>query len=193
MGLLHGWSVAAVWALALAGALSSASDAPAARSITGRVLVGHPSAVRVKLNGGQFEAIPNAAGAFTFDNLLPGSYLVTIDSIDYTFRPIRVDIAAKGRIRARYLTQGGAAVPFPLSVSPDARNQYFETRAPFNPLSMFQSPMAIMMLMTMVMAFGMPKLLATIDPDELQRAQQSASAVSQRPAASSRPTQRRHS
>lgn len=65
MGLLHGWSVAAVWALALAGALSSASDAPAARSITGRVLVGHPSAVRVKLNGGQFEAIPNAAGAFT--------------------------------------------------------------------------------------------------------------------------------
>jgi hypothetical protein len=58
-----------------------------------------------------------------------------------------------------------AAVPnvgYPIVLSARGRNAYFVEPEAFNPLTMFQSPMMLMMLVTGVMLFATPYLMVCV-------------------------------
>ncbi|KAJ1366422.1 hypothetical protein KIN20_027078 [Parelaphostrongylus tenuis] len=56
---------------------------------------------RVLLNHGEYIGFVREDGSFVVDNVASGSYIVQVENVDFVFEPIRVDITAKGKIRAR--------------------------------------------------------------------------------------------
>jgi len=66
------------------------------------------------------------------------------------------------------LTGTAQALPKPLRLHPAAKPAFFVPREPWSPLSLLKSPMVLMMLFSAAMAFGMPKLLANVDPEILE-------------------------
>ncbi|KAL7004662.1 hypothetical protein EMMF5_005769 [Cystobasidiomycetes sp. EMM_F5] len=63
-------------------------------------------------------------------------------------------------------------LPYPLVLRPLNKKQYYEEARVFSPIDMLkQNKMILMMVAAAVFAFGMPKLLAMIDPEALKEVQ----------------------
>ena len=60
----------------------------------------------------------------------------------------------------------------PLRLRPVSTAEYFEARAAASPMAMLKNPMVLMVLMTVLMAWGMPKMIENMDPEELKMMQE---------------------
>ena len=60
----------------------------------------------------------------------------------------------------------------PLRLRPVSTAEYFEVRAAASPMAMLKNPMVLMVLMTVLMAWGMPKMIENMDPEELKMMQE---------------------
>ncbi|KAG6475981.1 hypothetical protein ZIOFF_065215 [Zingiber officinale] len=141
---------------------------------------GHSSKLtnaKVILNGGQSITFTRADGYFSLyplerHNVPSGTHLIEVAELGYFFSPVRVDISARnpGNIHAA-LTEN-RKVLYELILEPLREEQYYEIREAFSIWSVVKSPMGLMLGFTLLVIFVMPKLMDSIDPEEMKRAQE---------------------
>ncbi|KAL4788420.1 hypothetical protein BJX76DRAFT_109971 [Aspergillus varians] len=120
---------------------------------------------------------------------ISGSYLLDIRSSEYVFAPLRVDLDERGYVKGvwetfrgnewgnrgveKYLRPAevqvggghGAGGEVVVDVRVIARKGFYEARQTFSPLSLFKNPMILLALVALGFTFGMPKLMANMDPE----------------------------
>ncbi|KAI8888956.1 hypothetical protein K501DRAFT_329566 [Backusella circina FSU 941] len=136
---------------------------------------------RVVLNGAQHTAHINTKGHFEFPSIQPGSYLLEIQSIDYIFPKLRVDVSDDEKISATYTglgidwNQRGFSVDYPLQIQAKAEADYFMEHKTFNVMGMFKNPMFLMMGFSALMMLFMPRMLKSVqdmDPEAFKEISQ---------------------
>jgi len=127
------------------------------------------SNARIVLNGGEYIGIVRIDGSFTVHGVPPGTYVFEINLADFIFDPIRIDVSAKnkGKIRALNL-KTKERMHYPLALRPSDRAKYFQVREPYNWANMLKNPMVWMMGVTLVIIVIFPKMLANMDPKEME-------------------------
>jgi hypothetical protein len=146
-------------------ALPNPASLPASTHAT---LIGAP--------GVKFTAPLRRDNTFVFDSLPESSYLLAIHARDHFFPPYRVDVGhAEGEAaqeivhvwqtfrgnewsnKGPYL--GSAQGELKVDIRPAAQKEFYQSRGGFNVMSIFKNPMILMGLVSVVMIFGMPKLM----------------------------------
>ncbi|RCN50094.1 hypothetical protein ANCCAN_03699 [Ancylostoma caninum] len=126
---------------------------------------------RVLLNHGEYIGFVREDGSFTVDNVASGSYVVQVENVDFVFEPIRVDITARGKIRARKLSVLQPNVvnqlPYPLKLSAREATRYFRKREEWRITDMLMNPMVLMLVIPLIIMLIIPKMTAN-DP-QLQK------------------------
>ncbi|XP_022086881.1 ER membrane protein complex subunit 7-like [Acanthaster planci] len=150
-------------------------------TIEGKVLVTGVKAAewlphtRILVDGGQYVGFLRADGAFKVTGVPSGSYVVEVANPTYVFEPARVDITAKGKMRARKVNhiQSNAVVtlPYPLRFKSKQHAMYFQKREEFRITDMLKNPMVLMMILPLIFIVVLPKLINTQDP-EIQKEMQ---------------------
>jgi hypothetical protein len=106
-----------------------------------------------------------------------GSYIVSVVSPLHVFEPVRVDINAKGKIRARKVNfiQPGevTTMKYPLNFETHGIPNYFQKREVYRLTDVIMNPMFLTLLIPLAILLILPKLAAQ-DP-EMQRDFQQAS------------------
>jgi len=125
----------------------------------------------------QRTVIPNNKGIFVIDELPAGAYLLEIASTKYSYPTIRVDVSAKynGKVKAKYATESipldREGLKYPLDIYPLHIANYIEEKEPFNIMELLKSPMVIMIGISALMIFILPKLMEQMDPEKLKQMQ----------------------
>lgn len=135
--------------------------------------------IQILVDGGKYKGYLRADGTFTVHNVPPGSYVVEAVTPKFLFEPVRVDISAKGNLRARKVNHlkpsQVALVKYPLELKPAAFAQYFQAREKFSILDMLKSPMVLMMVLPLVILLILPKMMNPNDPELKKEMEQSLS------------------
>ncbi|KAL1935198.1 hypothetical protein VTP01DRAFT_4338 [Rhizomucor pusillus] len=149
-----------------------------ANSILSDVRLLRPS-TRAVLDGGKYTALIRADGQFEFNDIAPGSYLLEIQSADFIFPKVRVDIQADdAKVRGAYTQYGslwdsrGFSLDYPFELRAKATANYFTTPQKFNLLGMFKNPMFLMIGFSAVMMLVLPKMMANMDPEMMKEMNQ---------------------
>ncbi|QIX02165.1 hypothetical protein AMS68_007682 [Peltaster fructicola] len=120
--------------------------------------------------------------SFTFDDITPASYLLTIYAHELIFPPLRVDVvqqAGQEEISAWQTFRGNewsnkgphfgtANDQLSIQVRPAGQKEFYQPRGGFNLIGFLKSPMILMALFSVVMIFGMPYLMDNMDPETKQ-------------------------
>ncbi|KAL4870174.1 hypothetical protein BDV12DRAFT_62589 [Aspergillus spectabilis] len=136
-----------------------------------------------------FSGIPAAEYKNPQKDDLSGSYLLDIQSSEYVFAPLRVDLDEQGFVKGVWETfrgnewgnrgaekfvrvagekvgggdGGDGAVIVDIRVL--GRKGFYEVRQTFSPLSLFKNPMILLAIVALGFTFGMPKLMENMDPE----------------------------
>lgn len=113
---------------------------------------------------------------FSFPEVNDASYLLSIHSRDHVFPPLRIDVSRsedgtsqqtvtawqtfrghEWSNKGQQYSVGQDEVTF--EVRPVAQKDFYVPRGGFNLLGFFKSPMILMSLVSVVMIFGLPKLM----------------------------------
>merc|ERR1719166_823048 len=125
------------------------------------------SVTTVTIDGGKRRAFLKEDNSFVFQGMLPGSYLVEVDTPEYVYEDIRIDINSKGKHRARknnpvqpnQVTQ----LPYPIKAKPLGKFRYFEKREEWKITDVLFNPMVMMMVMPLLLITVLPKMMQ--DPE----------------------------
>ncbi|KAJ1814669.1 hypothetical protein LPJ75_002670, partial [Coemansia sp. RSA 2598] len=133
---------------------------------------------RVVINGGEYTGFIQKDGAFAVDNVKLGDSLLEIASSEYAFPKIHVRISLKedGRasIAARYVQVGSdwsddaPVLAYPLRIAAASKYDFFTERQGFSIIAMFSNPYMMMVGVSLIAVFLLPKLQANIDPEVLE-------------------------
>ncbi|KAG8898868.1 hypothetical protein FRB99_007091 [Tulasnella sp. 403] len=152
----------------------------------------HPT--KVVLDGGRWKADVLRDGRFVLRDVDPGSYVFEVLARDHYFDQLRVDVTTAQPpkdgvpntsapaptptnlvVEVRPLPLGTphnatplpAPLPYPIKVAARQKKVYFEPKEDFSVLAMFRNnPVMLLMAGSAVMMFMMPKLLASMDPED---------------------------
>ncbi|CAO3649917.1 unnamed protein product [Mucor fragilis] len=122
----------------------------------------------------QYTAHIRSNGEFSIPHVQPGSYLLEVQSIEHVYPKMRVDISEDNKVQAAYTglgidwNQRGYSVVYPLEIQAKAEAEYFMQRQGFNIMAMFKNPMMLMMGVSAIMMFFMPKMMKSLqnmDPE----------------------------
>ncbi|KAF9097156.1 hypothetical protein BGX29_003866 [Mortierella sp. GBA35] len=165
-------------------ALLSLSSTTTAATLSG-VVVGygenaHPRDLsiqtRVLLSGGQYSSMVTKDGKFSFTNVPEGTYLLEVQSPQYTYPTIKVTLTEK-EAKANLVSLGfdwsnnDNPLQLPLTLVPRTPISYFIPREGFKISHLFANPMMLMMGGSVLMLFVMPKLMANMDPEAMEEMQ----------------------
>ncbi|ANB11346.1 hypothetical protein AWJ20_4152 [Sugiyamaella lignohabitans] len=122
--------------------------------------------------------LQSAKGDFTFNNVVEGSYILSLQSLPLiTPYSYRVDIRP-GEVEVHQVVAGhdintdlGPRVSYPIVIDQISRPKYTVEREAFSLINMVKSPMMLMSLGSLVMVFLLPKMAANIDPETVQQLQ----------------------
>lgn len=126
--------------------------------------------------GIKFSAPLRRDNTFVFDSLPESSYLLAIHSRDHFFPPYRVDVGHTEGEAAQEIVHvwqtfrgnewsnkgpylGSAQGELRVDIRPAAQKDFYQSRGGFSVMSIFKNPMILMGLVSVVMIFGMPKLM----------------------------------
>jgi len=159
---------------------AATSDGNGSYKIEGKILIppGDNSLdnTRVLIDEGQYIGIPQVDGTFVVYGISSGSYIVSVVSPLHVFEPVRVDITAKGKIRARKVNfiQPAEVVTmkYPLNFETHGIPNYFQKREVYRVTDVIMNPMFLTLLVPLLLLLILPKL-ASQDP-EMQRDMQQA-------------------
>ncbi|CAG0919007.1 unnamed protein product [Notodromas monacha] len=130
--------------------------------------------VEIVVNGRKRVSFVQSDGTFAVTSMPVGSHLIEIASPNYFFEPIKVDISAKGKFRARKvnLVQPSQLiqVPYPLKLKPLGASRYFQAREQWRITDLIYSPMIMMMVLPLIFIVVLPKLMS--DPDTRKEMEQ---------------------
>ena len=108
-------------------------------------------------------------GTFEVSNLPPGSYVVEVSNDNYFYEPIRVDINAKGKIRARKVNYIQVTevkqLTYPLKFKAKASFKYFQVRESWKVTDFIFNPMVLMMVLPLFFIMVLPKMM---NPNDLE-------------------------
>jgi len=129
--------------------------------------------MKVVLNGGQQVSFIRSDGSFAFHGVPAGTHLLEVVALSYFFSPVRVDVSSRlqGQVRATYV-EGNRRIPESLILEPLREEYYYERREPFSLLGLLKSPMGLMIGFMLICVVLLPKLMDSIDPEELKRIQE---------------------
>jgi hypothetical protein len=131
---------------------------------------------RILIDEGLYVGIPQVDGTFVICGVPSGSYIVSVISPLHVFEPVRVDINAKGKTRARKVNfiQPGEVVTmkYPLNFETHGIPNYFQKREVYRLTDVIMNPMFLTLLIPLALLLILPKLAAQ-DP-EMQRDLQQA-------------------
>eukprot|EP00850_Spirogloea_muscicola_P014344 SM000102S09202 [mRNA] locus=s102:265601:266516:+ [translate_table: standard] len=87
---------------------------------------------------------------------------------------VRLDVSARlrGKVKAAYTEDSSQVLPQPLVLQATKDEDYFEKREPFSPMTFLKSPMGMMVAFMVVVVFLLPKLMDSIDPEEMKKMQE---------------------
>ncbi|KAH8554489.1 hypothetical protein BGW37DRAFT_479924 [Umbelopsis sp. PMI_123] len=131
------------------------------------------AAATVQLNGGEYSTFVQGDGRFIFPEVPRGSYFLEIQSVNYIFPKLRVDVG-DDTVKGAYSSLGsewsstGYEVTYPFVLKAKAPAEYFFKREGFNIMNMFKNPMMIMMGMSALMLVVLPKMMANISPEDME-------------------------
>lgn len=129
---------------------------------------------RILIDGGRRgEAFLREDGSFSF--IAPaGSYLIEVVNPDYRFEPVRVDVTAKGKIRARMVNNLQPSQvtlrPYPLRFESKERMRYFQKREEWKITDLLMNPMVMMMVLPLLLITVLPKMMG--DPETQKEMQE---------------------
>lgn len=127
---------------------------------------------KVLVDGGEFVGFVRSDGSFEVHDVPTGSYIVEFAHPKYMFEATRIDISARGKIRARRVnnvdSKSVVQVAYPLKVRSKGLAGYFQKREEFKIVDVLKNPMVLMMVLPVVFIVILPKLVNTQDP-ELQK------------------------
>jgi hypothetical protein len=126
--------------------------------------------------GVKFSAPLRRDNTFVFESLPESSYLLAIHARDHFFPPYRVDVGhTEGETTQEILHVwqtfrgnewsnkgpylGSAQGELKVDIRPAAQKEFYQSRGGFSVMSIFKNPMILMGLVSVVMIFGMPKLM----------------------------------
>ncbi|XP_072170777.1 endoplasmic reticulum membrane protein complex subunit 7-like [Diadema setosum] len=139
--------------------------------------------IQVLVDGGQFIGFVKSDGTFEVNDIPTGSYVLEITHPKYVFESTRIDISARGKIRARKVnnvdSKSVIQVTYPLRVRTKGPAGYFQKREEFRVVDVLKNPMVIMMVLPVLFIVVLPKLVNTQDP-ELQKEMQNMNLMSQK-------------
>eukprot|EP00246_Nothoceros_aenigmaticus_P012926 TRINITY_DN4203_c0_g1_i1.p1 TRINITY_DN4203_c0_g1~~TRINITY_DN4203_c0_g1_i1.p1 ORF type:complete len:204 (-),score=19.74 TRINITY_DN4203_c0_g1_i1:281-892(-) len=129
--------------------------------------------VKVLLNGGEKVTYIHSNGYFAILGVAPGTHLLEIVAPGYHFPPVRVDVSERrhGQVHAVY-TETRRILPDPLTLEAEKVEYYYEKRAPLSPVGLLKSPMGMLVGLMLVAVVLLPKLMDSIDPEEMKRVQE---------------------
>jgi len=140
------------------------------------VLPASTHATLIGAPGVKFSAPLRRDNTFVFESLPESSYLLAIHARDHFFPPYRVDVGHTEGEAAQEIVHvwqtfrgnewsnkgpylGSAQGELKVDVRPAAQKEFYQTRGGFSVMSIFKNPMILMGLVSVVMIFGMPKLM----------------------------------
>jgi len=131
---------------------------------------------RVLVDGGRHLGFLRADGAFEVQQVASGSYVVEVLHPVFLFEPMRVDVSAKGNVRARKLNHLQPSfvktLAYPLRFSALGKAAYFQVREQLRTSDLLLNPTVLLMVAPMLLIMVMPKLLNTQDPEIQKEMQQ---------------------
>lgn len=135
--------------------------------------IGKVANIKVVFDGGEQVSFLRTDGSFVFEGVPPGTHLLEVTALGYFFPPVRVDVSSRmpGQIRASYV-EGPRRTLDGLVLEPLREENYYEIREPFSLLGLLKSPMGLMIGFMVICVFLLPKLMDSIDPEEMKRLQE---------------------
>lgn len=126
--------------------------------------------------GVKFSAPLRRDNTFVFESLPESSYLLAIHARDHFFPPYRVDVGHTEGETAQEIVHvwqtfrgnewsnkgpylGSAQGELNVDIRPAGQKEFYQSRGGFSVMSIFKNPMILMGLVSVVMIFGMPKLM----------------------------------
>ncbi|KAK9365590.1 hypothetical protein V1509DRAFT_632793 [Lipomyces kononenkoae] len=115
--------------------------------------------------------------SFVFLNVSEGAYALSIKSAEHIFPTLRVDVAETD-VEVFVSHPGnewsfkGPRQPYPIELRPFGPAVYYQYREGFNILKLFKNPMLMISLLTLGMVFVLPKIMDSLDPEQLKEIQQ---------------------
>jgi hypothetical protein len=130
--------------------------------------------VTLTINGAQKIATRiKPTGEFTLLDVPPGYHHLETFALGYTFPPLRLRITSDGGRECHFAEDVDEAVHVnPLVLSPVSVAEYFEPRGGLSVGALMKNPMFLMVAFTVVMAFYMPKMMESMDPEALKEMQE---------------------
>lgn len=113
-----------------------------------------------------YETYLKRNGEFTFTNVSPGSYLLSLDSVSLaTDASLRVTVSPSQIVANKIFpghdweTDVGPQVDYPIVFETIGRPEYVVEREKFSAMSMIKSPMVLLTLGSLAMVFVLPKMV----------------------------------
>ena len=157
----------------------------------------HTKDVRITLTThahGKIRAAVMRDGSFVIRDAPSGTHALDALAVGLTFPPVRVRVygdddeenVPAGTIEAVYAEDASLALDTkPLRLVAVSRAEYFEPTARVTVRSLVMNPMFMLVWMSIFMAYVGPKILASIDPEELKAMQEELTRRSQPSSAAS--------
>ncbi|EPS38956.1 hypothetical protein H072_7276 [Dactylellina haptotyla CBS 200.50] len=124
-----------------------------------------------------------ANGAFRFQDVNPGSYLLEVNCRTHIFPSMRVDVSPDGLVeiyqtfRGNEWTNKGERKPHPIDFYPTKASEFYIAREGFNPMKLLSNPMILIAIVAIGGMTLMPKMVENMDPEtraEFEKQQQSS-------------------
>ncbi|XP_017330836.1 ER membrane protein complex subunit 7 [Ictalurus punctatus] len=139
----------------------------------------------VLLDGEEHVGFVRLDGSFTVNDVPSGSYVVHVASPVYRFEPVRVDITAAGKMRARrvnYIKPSEVVqLPYPIQMRCTGQHSYFAKRDTWVWSDFFMNPVVLMMVLPLLIILLLPKLINMNDPGMRREMEQSMNVLNPSP------------
>lgn len=118
---------------------------------------------KLHVNGGQHLGFSKNDGSFIIHNIPAGSHILEVINSESTYEPVRIEINAKGKLRARKVshvqTSQITPVPYPLKLKPLRKTKYFEEKETWGAGEFLFNPMVLAMVLPLLIVMVLPKML----------------------------------
>ncbi|XP_017081480.2 ER membrane protein complex subunit 7 homolog [Drosophila eugracilis] len=125
------------------------------------------SDITLSINNGEFKGFVRLDRRFLILGVPNGSHILEVEHPDIYFQPVKVEITAKGKYRARKVNYIQPStinqVAYPLRLLPHYRKGFFRTRQEWQIIDIVLSPIVLIMLVPLVLMLVVPKLIK--DPE----------------------------
>ncbi len=129
---------------------------------------------RIVLNHGEISTYSRADGSFVLYNVPPGIHQLDVFSSVYHFPQLKIQLLEDESADPKcleYLYPGAKKqiAKYPLVLTAMAKYEYFEPRRGFSIFSLLKNPMFLMMGVSVILMFWMPKMMESLDPEEREQ------------------------